>query len=55
MGALAKVPIRSWPLAFNGILTRALCRLDRALSNISDGDSESTYQRDSAAPSEIRW
>jgi hypothetical protein len=54
MGAFAREPIRSWLLAFNGILTRALFRLDRALSNI-DGDSESTYQRDPAGPSEIRW
>jgi hypothetical protein len=54
MGALARVPVRSWPLAFNGILTRTLFRL-RAISNIFDGDSESAYQRDPAAPSEIRW
>jgi hypothetical protein len=53
MGALARVPIRSWPLAFNGILTSAV-RLDRAISKIFDGDSESTYPRDRDAPSEIR-
>ena len=33
MGALARVPIRLWPLAY-GILIRALSSLDRALSNI---------------------
>jgi hypothetical protein len=52
MGALARVPIRLWPLAY-GILIRALSSLDRALSNIFEGDSESAYPCDPYAHSKI--
>jgi hypothetical protein len=50
MGALARVPIRSWPLAFNGILTRALFVSIAHFRDIFDGDSESTYPRDPGRP-----